>query len=235
MFSVQLTDTSGTGARSQSSRHDGNVPSNLLGIALVVAATILFVAAAGTALPKAVKALAGQGKGPNSLLACALALNTALLLFTWRRYHAMADEVKFQRDAEALARKLADTDALTGCLNRRSIGSAAAQLMADAKARGRGIVALMIDIDNFKQINDANGHQAGDAILREAAERLGAILPHDSLLARLGGDEFTCILVHDPKAPDRIDRLTATIIAAVARPFFHGEQALETTVSVGIA
>ena len=204
-----------------------------LGIAC--AAIIMFVGTGGSALPQIVGQIAGQGAGPDRLLTNALLLNIALIIFGYRRYRDLTAEISERRKADALARDLAEHDALTGCLNRRSIGAAASALAIAAHARGDLAAFIMLDLDRFKQVNDANGHAAGDCLLGEAASRIREALPPLALLARLGGDEFAVILPYAPARADQVERLAELLIAKVAQPVRFGEFELETTISAGIS
>jgi diguanylate cyclase (GGDEF)-like protein len=89
--------------------------------------------------------------------------------------------------ALAALRQAADTDPLTGLLNRRSFSSALKQLPADS-------TVLMLDLDRFKDVNDAGGHQAGDQILKAFADHLRAATRAGDLVARWGGEEFAIAL-----------------------------------------
>ena len=204
-----------------------------LGIASAV--IIMFVGTGGSVLPQIVRAIAGHGAGPDRLLTNALLLNIALIIFGWRRYRDLTTEVAERRKAEAQARDLAEHDALTGCLNRRSISAAATALVSAAHARGQAAAFIMLDLDRFKLVNDVNGHAAGDALLREAANRIRAALPPQALLARLGGDEFAVILPFVPSRSEEIERLTETLIADVAQPVRYGDTQIETTLSAGLS
>ena len=203
-----------------------------LGIAL--ASIAMFVAIGGTVVPRALQALAGHGLGPDKMLTSALLLNIALVIFGWRSYAELSREVRERCKAEEQARLLAETDPLTGCLNRRSIGNATDRLIADCEASGEPIAFMMIDLDNFKQINDFNGHSAGDLILQETARRIAALLPDRSLIARLGGDEFACVVPFDGRRPDKVDQIADAIIAAIAKPIQTMGPVVEVTVSLGV-
>lgn len=203
-----------------------------LGIALT--AILMFAGTGGAVVPHAVDALMFGGRGPDRLLTSAMLLNIALIIFGWRRYRDLSAEIKERRKAEAQARQLAEIDPLTGCLNRRSIAPATDRLIAGATARGEAAAFIMIDLDNFKAINDLNGHSAGDMVLRVSAERIASVLTDGSLLARLGGDEFACVTTYDPARPDQVDQLAASLIEAVAKPVEVKGNALEVTVSVGV-
>jgi diguanylate cyclase (GGDEF)-like protein len=96
--------------------------------------------------------------------------------------------------AEESARKLAVIDPLTAVFNRRTFLELADKEVARAQRTQSPLSLIMIDIDHFKQINDENGHQAGDEVLRRAVEAMKLCLRREDLLVRYGGEEF-CILV----------------------------------------
>ncbi len=202
---------------------------------IAITAIIMFVGTGGSVLPQVFRSLWGQGAAPQPMLINAVLLNIALVIFGWRRYRELTVEVGERRKAESQARELAEHDPLTGCLNRRSIGPATDAALAANTATGQATAFFMIDLDNFKQINDINGHAAGDAILRASAARIKAALPLGALVARFGGDEFACALPFDPRHADRVDAITADLIAAVSQPVEAEGTSVETTISVGIA
>ncbi|EOA04069.1 diguanylate cyclase [Herbaspirillum frisingense GSF30] len=100
--------------------------------------------------------------------------------------------------------QLAARDPLTGLLNRRALKTSAPALLAQANVQHPGAV-LLIDIDNFKQVNDLHGHAAGDQLLEALSMLLHEVLPEAALAARLGGDEFV-ILLQDART-DQVTRL----------------------------
>ena len=204
-----------------------------LGIAL--AAILMFVGTGSDVLPDVVRSLNGHGHGPNQTLTTALLLNIALIIFGWRRYKQLTSEVSERRKAEEQARVLAETDPLTGCLNRRSVAPATDRLIAQARQRGQAIAFVMLDLDNFKMVNDLNGHATGDVLLRAAAERIAAQVPADGLLARIGGDEFAVVMPFDPAEAVTVDRLASRLIDAVAQAVFVNSLEIESTVSVGLS
>jgi diguanylate cyclase (GGDEF)-like protein len=105
-------------------------------------------------------------------------------------------------EAERSQREIAHRDALTGIPNRRAFDSALrCELGARTGPAGgrRGadaepLALLILDLDDFKSINDVHGHQIGDAVLRDAAERMAGVLRGSDMLARIGGDEFAVIV-----------------------------------------
>lgn len=203
------------------------------GIAL--SAAILLLGIAGAVIAAIIDELTGNGPGPNRLLVSALLLNIALVLLGWRRHRELTDELANRCRAEEKARLLSETDALTGLLNRRSFRPAVDKVFTEAAQNGLAVAVVMVDLDNFKQVNDTNGHAAGDTLLIEAAQRIADVLPAGSLLARLGGDEFACAFCYFPTRTEEVDRLVSKMSDTVARPVRFAGFELETTISVGIA
>jgi diguanylate cyclase (GGDEF)-like protein len=207
---------------------------DVITLGIAAAAIILFVGTGGSIMPKIVRSWLGTGVAPDMLLTNAMLLNIALLIFGWRRYADLQREVTERRRAEARAQELAAMDPLTGTLNRRSGGPAIEALIAEAAARRRDVAVLMIDLDNFKQVNDLNGHTMGDRVLIETANRVAALLPAGGVLARIGGDEFVCALSYEPQGRETIDRLANRLIEAVSEPIEERDLRVEPTVSIGI-
>ncbi len=102
--------------------------------------------------------------------------------------------------AEEKLRILAITDELTQVYNRRHFIELAEQTLAQAKKQGGTFSIIILDMDNFKQINDTYGHGIGDEILRHFCEACRGFLPETALLARYGGDEFVFLLRETPVA-----------------------------------
>lgn len=208
---------------------------DIIALGIAVAAIIMLVGTGGAVLPKIVRSISGDGLGPDRLLTNALLLNIALVIFGWRRYRELSREIGERRKAEDQARHLAETDALTGCLNRRSIGPAMEQMLTRAVERGEGLAFIMLDLDNFKQVNDVNGHAGGDAALRHAAERITSLLPPGSVAARIGGDEFACVVPFDRASPDQVDQAAATLIEGISEPLTISGTTIEIRTSAGLA
>ena len=213
----------------------GAAERDIVALGIALAAILMFVGTGSSVLPEVIRSISGEGHGPANTLTTALLLNIALIIFGWRRYKQLTSEVSERRKAEEQARILAETDPLTGCLNRRSVAPATDRLIAQARERGQAIAFVMLDLDNFKTINDLNGHATGDVLLRAAAERIGAQVPADGLLARIGGDEFAVVMPFDPAEPAVVDRLATRLIDAVAQAVFVNSLEIESTVSVGLS
>jgi diguanylate cyclase (GGDEF)-like protein/PAS domain S-box-containing protein len=133
--------------------------------------------------------------------------------------------------AEAEIAQLAHFDPLTGLANR----SLFARELERCLARPDPSLALLyLDLDDFKTINDTLGHPIGDALLRQAAERLVAAVGEQHLVARFGGDEFS-VLVRDAPSLERVATLAQAIIAALSAPFYLDDKEAAVGVSVGVA
>ncbi|RYD45038.1 MAG: EAL domain-containing protein [Sphingomonadales bacterium] len=202
---------------------------------IVVAAILLFVGTGSNVMQAAVRALIGIGGGPDRALATALVLNIALILFGWRRYKDLNREIRERTEAEQRARYLADTDPLTGFLNRRALLATGQRQIAGAIGEKRQVALFLLDLDHFKTVNDIHGHVAGDRVLQVAAERISAVLPPNATKARLGGDEFVAMLVFEPGARADIDALAAELVMALDNSVTHDAQQIRIGASLGIS
>ncbi|RJF91029.1 putative bifunctional diguanylate cyclase/phosphodiesterase [Sphingomonas cavernae] len=202
---------------------------------VTVAAIVLFAGTGGSVIGDTVKAISGVGGGADRTLVIALLLNIALILFGWRRYSDLSREVKERSAAEERARELASKDPLTGFLNRRSLAEMGAAMLARANRRQKCVAMLMLDLDNFKNVNDMHGHAAGDALLKAVATEIEKAMPPVALAARLGGDEFACAFLFDPSSPEAVNRVAQKIVSRLSQPFDAGGIHTHISVSVGIA
>jgi diguanylate cyclase (GGDEF)-like protein len=198
-------------------------------------ALALFVYIGGSVGNQIVRQLIGNSQGADQAMVTALLLNIALILLIWRRTSSLSGEIHVYRQAEVRAQHLAMTDPLTNLLNRRAIKEKTAEMSARASKRGKMIAFLMIDLDQFKRVNDLYGHDVGDQLLREAADRMRDVVPPSSIIARLGGDEFGICLVFEPEYPETIDRIAEDLIEALGRPVTIADSDQTITASIGIS
>ena len=212
-----------------------NTERDVVALGIAAAAIILFVGTGGAVMPQIVRAWLGTGAAPDASLSNAVLLNSALLIFGWRRYKDLSCEVAERRRAEAKARELAEIDPLTGCLNRRSGTPAIEQLYATSRERHREVAVFMIDLDCFKQINDLNGHRVGDRVLTTIAMRIKSLLPSEGVIARIGGDEFVCAMSYEAHAQNCVEQLAAQLISTVSAPIEDEHTYVEPTISLGIS
>ena len=148
------------------------------------------------------------------------------------RLKAVQDELR-SRNLEL--DRIGRTDALTGLHNRRHVEEHLYQHASAARRHGLALSAIMLDIDHFKAINDASGHAAGDAVLKEFATRLGTVLRAEDVGARWGGEEFLVLVPFTDLEGAGV--LGERFRAAVANePFLlPNGQTLSVTVSGGCA
>ena len=129
---------------------------------------------------------------------------------------------------------LANHDQLTDLPNRILLQDRLLVACSTAKARGLKAAALLIDIDNFKYLNDSLGHQAGDELICQMAGRLKALIPQSYTLARLGGDEFV-ILMSDISTVEAASALASRLLEAMHEQFILNEQHCNVSFSIGIS
>ena len=130
--------------------------------------------------------------------------------------------------------RLAWQDQLTKLPNRPFFRERLAQMVAAAARSGRQVALLLFDIDGFKSVNDTLGHEAGDRLLQEIAERVGRRVRQADTFARVGGDEFVILM---DIAHDKSDAIPVaeTVVSAISEIDMFAEQGLRVSASVGIA
>ncbi|WP_051558992.1 putative bifunctional diguanylate cyclase/phosphodiesterase [Allorhizobium undicola] len=147
-----------------------------------------------------------------------------------QRVEERTQELVAERErAVALARQ----DQLTGLANRRNFNDFLSVACSRVWARSGRVSVFLVDVDDFKHINDAHGHEAGDAALTEVARRLSC-LSHNGLAARLGGDEFAVVCI-DLATEEQEKALAKSIVETLKQPYAFGARSLSIAVSVGHA
>jgi diguanylate cyclase len=176
----------------------------------------------------------------NSRLSIVLAAGA--LIAAWARTALAVREIVQLSDA----RRQALTDALTGLPNRRAFYELLEAIQAEsplsegtwgsastAGANTRAGTVLLLDLDRFKEVNDALGHQMGDLFLKEASGRLAAQVPSGGSIARLGGDELAVFV--PGTTPDQAGSLAQHLLDTLAEPFTIKEMSVHLGASIGIA
>jgi diguanylate cyclase (GGDEF)-like protein len=143
-------------------------------------------------------------------------------------------DITQRKTAEEKVHYLAHHDDLTRLVNRVAFRERLQQAMGLARASGRGLAVQYLDLDHFKQINDTRGHDAGDRVLAEVAQRMCAAVRAVDTVARLGGDEFA-IVVPFLDGEDAAAQLATRLVACLCEPYRVGEDSLSIGVSIGIA
>ena len=149
-------------------------------------------------------------------------------------YRGVGRNITERKRMEETAARLAAYDELTGLPNARLFHQQLARTIAEMQRTKGSFSLLYCDLDEFKPVNDALGHQAGDAMLREVATRLKTTLREADMVARVGGDEFVALATTCRSADDAA-RFAERISSALSVPFRIGEREVQISCSIGIA
>ena len=146
---------------------------------------------------------------------------------------ALFSDITEKKQAEEIIWQQANYDTLTGLPNRRLFRDRLKQELRRAQRAHKPLALLFINLDRFKEVNEALGHDAGDLLLAEAAQRIGACVRDADTVARIGGDEFTATLpgLGDPNA---IERVAQEIVLALSESFTLLGEAIFVSASIGI-
>lgn len=150
-------------------------------------------------------------------------------------YVALFSDITERKAHQSSLDRLAHYDALTGLPNRRFFEHTLENQLNRARKNDSHILAILfVDLDKFKEVNDRYGHQEGDLILKEAAQRITACIRDTDMVARIGGDEFLLTLnrLLDPQTAQEI---ADKVIAALQRPYVIENRQHRLTASIGIA
>lgn len=201
----------------------GRITVALLSIQMVLLIFRAFIAVEGYRLSRDWHAPIGDHRWTQALLLLVLTANCLLLMFLWFAAAEMYSTVEAS----------AGRDALTGCLNRRSLTKVAAHEMARSQRSGMPLSIVAIDIDHFKLVNDTYGHSAGDILLCTLVNLLQQHLRPADVLARTGGEEFL-LLLPDCDAADAItvSEQLRILIEQLSLPYDNS--LIRATVSMGV-
>lgn len=147
-------------------------------------------------------------------------------------------DITERKRQEALAWQQARVDTLTGLPNRRALRERIELALAQRAGRGVELAVLFVDLDHFKEVNDSLGHDAGDALLLQVADRLQRCMPAGApttgVVARMGGDEFT-LLLQAPQAEPEAWRVGHQVLEALADAFEVGGERVYVSASIGVS
>ncbi|MGQ0594239.1 MAG: diguanylate cyclase domain-containing protein [Gammaproteobacteria bacterium] len=146
--------------------------------------------------------------------------------------YAVARDISEQKKMQEHLLQLATYDSLTGLANRALFLDEAARAASRCNRTRTGMAVLYVDLDGFKPINDKIGHDAGDAVLREAARRIASCIRDGDLAARLGGDEFAAILQGSAAYPEPVAQ---RMIEAIGQPIAVHGRTCQLSASIGLA
>ncbi|RDK01004.1 bifunctional diguanylate cyclase/phosphodiesterase [Paraburkholderia lacunae] len=146
-----------------------------------------------------------------------------------------ASHFLLRRQAEENLRFIANHDALTGLPNRLMFRDRLEEELLRSRREGAELHVLFIDLDQFKDVNDSLGHNAGDLLLHAVAERLRQQVAQTGMIARLGGDEFIVLVAGQGDARADVQRSVDAIQNALAEPFVVSGRQLPVTASIGIS
>jgi diguanylate cyclase (GGDEF)-like protein/PAS domain S-box-containing protein len=149
-------------------------------------------------------------------------------------YVCVFSDISAIKQSHAKLEYMAHHDPLTGLPNRSLLLDRLGHSLGRAMREWQQVAVIFIDLDNFKDVNDTLGHEVGDTLLREVAERMKALLRNEDTVARLGGDEFTVILV-DIDAPRAALNVAQKLLQLVAKPVQAGGHARHVSASIGIS
>ncbi|MEO6354396.1 MAG: PAS domain S-box protein [Burkholderiaceae bacterium] len=150
-------------------------------------------------------------------------------------FSAFLHDITERKCAEESREREARHDSLTGLPNRRALFEMLPQAIARSNRNRTAAALLFLDLDGFKAVNDAWGHEAGDSLLCEIARRLSECLRVTDSVARLGGDEFTVLLEGlSTKGPDDANAIAEKLLKSIREPVQLGTESAQVSASIGL-
>jgi diguanylate cyclase (GGDEF)-like protein/PAS domain S-box-containing protein len=151
----------------------------------------------------------------------------------------ISTDITKRKQTEETIYQLAFYDPLTGLPNRRLLQDRLQQLLTTLPRKTQGAALMFVDVDNFKDINDTLGHDMGDLLLRQIAQRLAVCVRAQDTLARQGGDEFVVLLVEldsrSEEAASQAQHIGQKILASLNQPYLLGDVPYQSSVSIGVS
>lgn len=138
-----------------------------------------------------------------------------------------------REQTRARMHQLAFYDALTALPNRTMFTARAEQVIVNAEGQGQSVAVMFLDVDRFKRVNETQGHAAGDGLLRDIAERIGAALGTQDLVGRQAGDEF--VLALPQCSAEQAGGIAERLLGTIAAPTVVGRMTLHPSASIGVA
>ncbi|WP_041039916.1 diguanylate cyclase domain-containing protein [Paramagnetospirillum magnetotacticum] len=151
-----------------------------------------------------------------------------------RLFTGILRDISERKENEERIKRLAHHDTLTGLPNRNLLNDRISHALARVRRHGGRMAVLYVDLDKFKPINDTLGHEAGDAVLREVAQRLDHCVRSSDTVSRVGGDEFV-VVVEEIGRPGEAAQVARKILEALGTPIAYENHACQVGASIGIA
>jgi diguanylate cyclase (GGDEF)-like protein len=161
-------------------------------------------------------------------------LSATVAVFAWRRWKEANTEIARREELQKELEHQATHDALTGLPNRALLMDRLEHTLERVIRERVKIAVLFIDLDGFKDVNDAFGHEAGDWLLVQAAGRLKRCVRTADTVSRIGGDEFVVVL-EGVDGAEQVDEVARRIMESLGAPFLLGRLVASVSASIGVA
>jgi diguanylate cyclase (GGDEF)-like protein len=207
----------------------------MAGRQLPMASVTIVVALSESERMSSVDAAAHKAYADAAWVSALIVLGTLALTWMSVRVHRLRERSMAERAAHAQQiEHMVYHDALTGLKNRTGFHQQLQPALVTAQAQGAGLALLFLDLDGFKAVNDTLGHEAGDALLQQVAQRLTHALRQEDVVARLGGDEFIVLMPRLTDTPELL-KIASRVSASIAEPYALPGGEGRVTASTGLA